>query len=160
MAWFSPAAAAAAPLVLPYYHRCVPGRCFYGPDGQHHFCSMGVGVAQPIIYGNSLPNVEADSTPGSSVNNVFVSQPSYQNIAPATAAAVCWPVGAWPATNCLDAPLLGRRPEDYHPYTPRLQAHRDGSVPGLEYIPVLRDGWADYSSRTNHAVAPPVCDRC
>ncbi|KAK8084574.1 hypothetical protein PG997_005845 [Apiospora hydei] len=142
MAWFPPAAAAAAPLVLPYYHRCVPGRCFYGPDGQHHLCSMGVNVAQPlpqpIIYGNGLPNVPTTTT---------LPRPMRRRC-----------VGRWvrgqQRTAWMPRSSAGGQ-KTTTPYPPRLQAHRDGSVPGLEYIPVLRDGWADYSSRTNHAVAPP-----
>ncbi|KAK7992257.1 hypothetical protein PG996_012730 [Apiospora saccharicola] len=167
MAWVLPAAA--APFGLPYCflgdhhnHSCVPGRCFEGPNGQY-FCNMGINMAQPqhIVCNN---HQQACGAHGQSNINVFVAQPSNPNIIPANAAVVRWAADAWPTSGYsyarLDVPLFGRRPEDYYPYPPRLQALRDGSVPGLEYIPVLRDGWADYNSRTNHAVAHPVCDRC
>ncbi|KAK8131006.1 hypothetical protein PG984_007444 [Apiospora sp. TS-2023a] len=164
MAWALPAAA--APFGMPYCflgdhhnHSCVSGRCFQGPNGQY-FCNMGTNKPVVRMANPTLSWRQADRKPDS---NVFVAQPSNPNIIPANAAVVRWAADAWPAAGYsyarVDAPLFGRRPEDYYPYPPRLQALRDGSIPGLEYIPVLRDGWADYNSRTNHAVAPPVCDR-
>ncbi|KAK7931927.1 hypothetical protein PG985_002639 [Apiospora marii] len=163
MAWIP--LTAAAPFGMPYYYylgdhhiySCVPGRCLHGPNDQY-FCNMGMNMAhpQPMVCSNHQQACGAHGQPN--VNVVVVAQPSNPNIAPANAAVVRWPAVGYPCAH-LDTPLLGRRPEDYYPYPPRLQAHRDGSFPGLEYIPVLRDGWADYSSRANHAVAPPNCDR-
>ncbi|KAK7976414.1 hypothetical protein PG989_014877 [Apiospora arundinis] len=178
MAWVQPAAAP-SPYAVPYYlpgnprpYYYVPGQWGYGPNGQVSG-NMVVPIGQPqqVVYHQQGYGAYC---PSPNININVAAPLNVPNLVPvnmaAAPAAFQWPMNvvwqaaaATPATyaaSSLDVPLYGRRPEDYYPYPPRLPAHRDGSVPGLEYIPVLRDGWADYNSRTNHAVAPPVCDKC